>query len=109
MKINAYGDGIMRVHDDGCGQKHRSWQRFLVLASNSNHYHPANGVFNTNILLSHAVCPSLCRYGLVTVKLNKEEIASEVEHMYRLHISHAPGLVAVTKFKTTKINSEGLL
>ena len=40
-----------------------------VLASNSNRCHPADGVFDTNILLSHAICSSLCRYGLVTKKI----------------------------------------
>ena len=35
----------------------------------SSHYHPADSIFNTNILLSHAICPSLCRYGLVTKKI----------------------------------------
>ena len=31
-KINAYSD-IMRVHDDGHGQKHRAWQRGQLLAA----------------------------------------------------------------------------
>ena len=39
------------------------------IASNSSHCHPADSVFDTNILLSHAICPSLCRYGLVTKKI----------------------------------------
>ena len=30
-----------------------------VLASNNSYYHPADGVFYANILLSHAICPSL--------------------------------------------------
>ena len=49
-----------------------SWQcgqHFPVLASNSSHYHPADSVFDTNILLSHAICPSLFRYGLVQRRL----------------------------------------
>ena len=45
----------------------------VVLACNSSHCHPADrsSVFDTNniILLSHAICPSLCRYGLVTKKI----------------------------------------
>ena len=45
-------------------------RHFPVLASNSSHCHPADGVFDTNILLSQAICPSFCRYGLV---LNKED------------------------------------
>ena len=36
--------------------------------------HPADIVLDNNILLSHAICPSLCRYGLVTRK-----IVSEIE------------------------------
>ena len=44
-----------------------SWQRgqhFPILASNSSHCHPADSVFDTDILLSHAFCPSLCRIWL---------------------------------------------
>ena len=59
--------GTMRVHDDGRGHKHP------VLASNSSHHHQADSVFDTNILLSHAFCPSLSKlrymYGLVTKKI----------------------------------------
>ena len=33
-----------------------------------SHCHPADSVFDTNILLSHAICSSLCRYGLVIKK-----------------------------------------
>ena len=43
--------------------------------------HPADSVFDTNILLSHAICPSLCRYGLIVTK----KIESEIERVYRLH------------------------
>ena len=73
----------MRVHDDRgvatnivaaqCGQ------RFPFLASNSSHCHPADGVFDTNILLSNAICPSLCRCGL-DYNSNKEDR----ERVYRL-------------------------
>ena len=87
-------------------------RHFPVLASNSSHCHPADGVFDTNILLSHAICPSVYRYGLV-----RKKITNEIERVYRLqaYISitsslvqcHAPGLVTVMKFKTTKINFEG--
>ena len=44
-------------------------QHFPVLASNSSHCHPVDSAFDTNILLSHVICPSLCRYGLVTKKI----------------------------------------
>ena len=41
-----------------------------------------------------------------------KKIASEIEHVYRLHHHfagcHAPELIAATKFKTTKINFGGL-
>ena len=37
--------------------------------------HPEDSVFDTNILLSHAICPGLCRYGLV---LNKERDRARV-------------------------------
>ena len=51
-----------------------------MLTSNSSHCHPADGIFDNNILLSHAICPSFCRYGLVTKK-----IASEIKRVCRLH------------------------
>ena len=48
-----------------------------VLASNSSHCHPVDSVCDTNVLLSHAICPNL---SLVTKK-----IASEINCVYRLH------------------------
>ena len=77
-----------------------------VLASNSSHCHSASSIFDTNILLSHAICPSLCRYGLVTKKIASEMSALSITSS--LVQCHAPGLIAVTKYKTTKINFEGL-
>ena len=60
-------------------------------------------MFDTNILLSHVICPSLCRYGLVLTK----KIASACIDNTSSFVQqcHAP---AVTIFKTTKINFEGL-
>ena len=55
-------------------------QHLPVLVSNSSHFHPGDSVFDTNIHLWHAICPSLYRYGLVTKK-----ITSEIERVYRLH------------------------
>ena len=43
--------------------------RPTLLESNSSHCHPADSIFDTNILLSRALCPSLCRYGLVIKKI----------------------------------------
>ena len=54
-----------------------SWQHgqlFTMLASTSSRCHPAIGVLTTNILLSHAICPSVCRSGFMTRK-----IASEID------------------------------
>jgi hypothetical protein len=49
--------------DEGQGQTHRgSWKHghlFSVLASNNRYCHPADGVFDANILPSHAICLSL--------------------------------------------------
>ena len=56
-----------------------------TLASNNSHC-DSIFEFDTNILLSHAICPSLCRHGLVTRK-----ITSEIEHVYRLHYSSCSG------------------
>ena len=41
------------------------------IASNSNHYHPADSIFDTDnfFYLDHAIRPSLCRYGLVIKKI----------------------------------------
>jgi hypothetical protein len=57
MKINAYRYVSI---DEGRGQKHRGSAATcsLCLASNNRYCHPADGVFDTNILLSHAICPS---------------------------------------------------
>ena len=54
---------IMRFHniDDGHGQNIKARQHsqlFSALTSNSSHCHPANVIFDTNIL-SRALCPSL--------------------------------------------------
>ena len=51
--------------------------------------------------LDHAIRPSLCRYGLVT-KITSACID------YIIVSAAVPRLVAVTKFKTTKINFECL-
>ena len=50
----------LQVHDDGRGHKHHG------SVANISHHHPADNILDTNILLSHAICPSLYRYGLVT-------------------------------------------
>ena len=34
-------------------------QHFPVLANNSSHYHPVDGIFDTNTLLSHVSCQNL--------------------------------------------------
>jgi hypothetical protein len=46
--------------DKGRDQKHcgSAATCSLCLASNDQYCHPADGVFDTNILLSHAICPS---------------------------------------------------
>ena len=44
-----------------------------ILASSNGHCHPADSVFDTNIFLSHAICPSLCRYGLAVTNLKPFE------------------------------------
>ena len=71
MKINAYGDVVL------CESMMMGVATSIVaapptlsrLASSSSHCYPADSVLDTNILLSHAFCPSLCRYGLVTKKI----------------------------------------
>ena len=77
----------------------------LVFASDSSHCHPADSILDTNILLSHAICPSLC-------SSNKEDRERDRARVSRLHHHyagcHAPELIAATKFKTMKINFGGL-
>ena len=87
-----------------------SWQRgqhFPVLASNSSHCHPADSIFDTNILLSHTICPSLCRYCLVLRLRARSNMHINYIITLQCHApAPSPGLVAV---KTTKINLESLI
>ena len=66
----------------------------VIIASNSSHCHLANGILNTNILISHAVC------------FKTKKVTSEIERVYQLHCrlcSATPlDCVAVTKFKPLK-------
>ena len=102
-KINAYSD-TMRVHDDGRGYKHRgsAANTFQHIASNSSHCHPADSVFDANIL--HLMLfVQVCRYGLLT-KIRRLRVHVSITSLL-VQQCHAPGLVAVTK---VKINFEGL-
>jgi hypothetical protein len=61
---------------------------FSVLVSNNHYYHPADGVFVTNTVLSHAICPSFFA-----------EVAKEIERdrecvLIKLSLAQrsAPGL-----------------
>jgi hypothetical protein len=71
---------------------------FSVLASNNRYCHPANGVFNANIVPSHAICLSV--FAEVAQRQRK---SSEIENAYQLHhrLRSTPPLdwVDVTKFK----------
>ena len=79
---------------------------YAMIASNSSHCHPANGILYTNILPSRGICPSLCKCGFVTRK-----IMSEIECVIHHRLCSATPLdwVAIMKFKTTKVDSEGFL
>ena len=57
----------------------------LVFASDSSHCHPADSVLDTNILLSHAICPNLC-------SSNKED--REID---RAHVSITSSLCRVPR------------
>ena len=76
-------------------QRYLDSTHFPVLASNSSHCHPADSVFDTDILLSHAFCPSLCRYGLVKIRRSRARVLITSSLVQQCH---APKLVAVTKF-----------
>ena len=66
-----------------------SWQHgqlFSVLAGNSGHCHPTDGVFDTTILLSHVIYPSLfVDMALIVTK----KIASEIiDYIIICAVSH---------------------
>ena len=78
-----------------------------MFASDSSRCHPAaaDSVLHTNILLSHAICPSICSSN----KEDRERDRACVSITSSLVPGcHAPELIAATKFKTTKINFGGL-
>ena len=83
-----------------------SWKRSQLFSVLASHCHSADGIFNTKFISCY-LTKSLCRYNLVL------KIASEIEFMYRLyhHLCSATplDLAAITKFKSAKVNSEGLL
>ena len=58
------------------------------------------------IILSHVICPSLCRYAWLSNKEDREQDRALVS--IALVQCHAPALFAVMKFKTMEINFEGL-
>ena len=70
-KINAYGDMVLceSMMMGVATNIVAVWLTLSSMASNSSHCHPADSVFDTNILLSHAICVSVCIYGLVTKKI----------------------------------------
>ena len=71
-----------------------------MFASDSSHCHPADSVLDTNILPSHAICPSICSSN----KEDRERDRACVSITSSLVPGcHAPELIAATKFKTTKI------
>ena len=78
-----------------------------MFASDSSHCHPADSVLDTNILLSHAIYPSIC--SSTSNKEDRERDRACVSITSSLVPGcHAPALIAATKFKTTKINFGGL-
>ena len=82
-------------------------QHFPVLTSNSSHYYPADSVFDNNILLSRAIILYLSKFLQVWLS-NKEDCERAIDQVHvsitsSLVLCHAPGLVAVTKFKTMKL------
>ena len=77
-----------------------------MFASDCSHCHPPDSVLGTNILLSHAIYPSLC-------SSNKEDrerdrVSVCIDYIITCAGCHAPELIAATKFKTTEINFGGL-
>ena len=102
MKINAYSNNIMVLCESmmmGMATNVVAVRPTLSsIASNSSYCYSVDSVFDTNILLSHAVYPSLCRYGLVTKKIANVCI----DYIIACAAVPPPGLV-VTKFKTMTI------
>jgi hypothetical protein len=101
-KINAYSIQGMRPKT--------SWkhvQPFFSISKQQLLLSSADGVFITNIILSHAICPSFfAEVAWWQRKLSKIESAYRLHH--HLHSAAPLDWTAVTKFKL-KINSEGFL
>ena len=83
-------------------------QPTLSSVSSNSHCHPADSVFDTNILYLVLFCPSLCRYAAYNNKPDCERDRVRVSITSSLMQWRAPGLVPIMKFKTMKINFEGL-
>ena len=64
----------------------RNARRRPTLASNSSNCNPADSVFDTNILLSHAICPSLCRYRLVDRERDRARVYVIASTVPRPHL-----------------------
>ena len=100
-KINAYGDMVL-CESMTMGMATKSWQRDQYFPSNSSHCHPADSVFDSSI--SCYLSKSLYMYfGLISNKEDRERDRTHVSITSSLVQCHAPGLVAVMKFKTMKI------
>ena len=76
-----------------------------MFASDSSHCHPADSVLDTNFLLSHAICPSICSSYKEDRERQDQARVSITSSLCRVP---RPELIAATKFKTTKINFGGL-
>ena len=100
----------MRI-DEGRGQK-TLWKRshlFPVLASNNHYCHPVAGVFETSILQSHAICPNFFAEVAQWYRKSSEIELTRACVDYIIFWAAPCPWIAVVKFKTTKINSEGFL
>ena len=73
------------------------------IVSNSSHCHPDNSIFDTNIL-HHAICPSLCRYDLVTKKI----ASTCIDYIIACAAVPRPWTGCCHEIKITKINFEGV-
>ena len=107
MKINAYSDMVLceSMMMGVATNFVAAWPTLSTIASNSSHRIQLIASL-TPIFFYLMLFVQVCRYGLVT-KIRRSWARVSITSSL-VQQCHAPGLVAVTKFKTIKINFEGL-
>jgi hypothetical protein len=79
-----------------------AWPTFSVLVNNNRYYHPVDGVFVTNIVLSHASCPRLFEE-VVWWQGNRARSRARIDYYHRLRSAAPLDWAADPKFKIRKL------